>query len=548
MKQLKQGLFFLSILLCTLCCKGQNLVPNPNFENHVGCPNFIGQVPISGLPGTVTVTDWMSPDGGSPDYYNSCDITGNAAVPYSTFMQNYQLAHSGTAYIGLLMYAEEQTSEHMMCQLKHPLTAGHIYQLHYYISATAIGNVYLDQIGAYFSDTAFKFGQNTNISTLTPQIESAPAMFFNDTLNWVEVTGTYVATGGERWIILGKFFHGNTLNHVLIPGAADNSPNDITYLLYDDVCLADVDSLITTSSDTTFCFMPGQQLTGRDSGQGYEWNTGDTTATITVTTSGTYWRSAFNDCGITIDSFHLTEYLPVSLGPDTMLCNGDSLIIASTYPATNYTWNTGATTATITVSTSGSYSVIVSTGACAGTDSINVLFQATPAAPVTKGATVCAGNDTFSFNAQGKNLLWYTATNQYIGTTAPTVPTNTPGTQTYLVTQTENGCTGQPAEALLTVSLCDGCLYMPTAFTPNGDGKNDNLQPVVSCPLKEYELEIFDRWGQRVFHSFTVTTGWTGIHSGHQADIGTYGWVIHYKPDFQGAQEQIIHGDALLIR
>jgi gliding motility-associated-like protein len=73
-------------------------------------------------------------------------------------------------------------------------------------------------------------------------------------------------------------------------------------------------------------------------------------------------------------------------------------------------------------------------------------------------------------------------------------------------------------------------LYVPTAFTPNNDGINDAFE-VIGSQIKEYELWIFNRWGETVFHSETIQKAWLGDVQGgaHYAENGIYNWVIRLK-------------------
>jgi gliding motility-associated-like protein len=68
-------------------------------------------------------------------------------------------------------------------------------------------------------------------------------------------------------------------------------------------------------------------------------------------------------------------------------------------------------------------------------------------------------------------------------------------------------------------------LYIPNAFTPNEDGKNDIFQPKGSGFTK-YELAIFDRWGKRVFESNELEKGWDGTIKGQIAPDGVYAYKI----------------------
>jgi gliding motility-associated-like protein len=68
-------------------------------------------------------------------------------------------------------------------------------------------------------------------------------------------------------------------------------------------------------------------------------------------------------------------------------------------------------------------------------------------------------------------------------------------------------------------------IYVPNVFTPNGDGHNDIFMPVVNG-LKKYKLEIFDRWGERVFLSLSPQSGWDGTFKEALCKQDIYIWKI----------------------
>ncbi len=70
---------------------------------------------------------------------------------------------------------------------------------------------------------------------------------------------------------------------------------------------------------------------------------------------------------------------------------------------------------------------------------------------------------------------------------------------------------------------------MPNAFSPNGDGKNDFLNPDLQPGQTLLVMEIFDRWGKLVYNNTNLEKGWDGRYpNGAAADIGTYMYYIKY--------------------
>lgn len=68
----------------------------------------------------------------------------------------------------------------------------------------------------------------------------------------------------------------------------------------------------------------------------------------------------------------------------------------------------------------------------------------------------------------------------------------------------------------------------PTAFTPNGDGINDELLPLGTSQVKTISVQIWNRWGERVFYSTDPTKGWDGNYKGTEAPTGVYAYLINY--------------------
>lgn len=104
----------------------------------------------------------------------------------------------------------------------------------------------------------------------------------------------------------------------------------------------------------------------------------------------------------------------------------------------------------------------------------------------------------------------------------------------------------------VTIVDCDtiadaGCqLYIPTAFTPNGDRKNENFKPLTYCKLAEYELWIFNRWGQLVYTTKNAAAGWDGMQRGFNSPTGYYMYRVNYR--FAGRNPKTTKGSVLLLR
>ncbi len=143
------------------------------------------------------------------------------------------------------------------------------------------------------------------------------------------------------------------------------------------------------------------------------------------------------------------------------------------------------------------------------------------------------GAPIVSWNWYFMNTAQYTSTQQN-----PTFPYTEPGTYpVVLVVKSDKGCTDTLVRPLVVGE--DFGLYVPNAFTPNADGLNDIFQPKGFGVVK-YELNIFDRWGERVFHTTTFEEGWDGSFMGRGQKIceeGVYTWLINATSVFGKSHE-----------
>ena len=96
------------------------------------------------------------------------------------------------------------------------------------------------------------------------------------------------------------------------------------------------------------------------------------------------------------------------------------------------------------------------------------------------------------------------------------------------------------------VDPSDCKVFIPTAFTPNGDGNNDNFRPKANCKTEKYELVIYNRWGQVVFTTRSQYNFWDGKLKNKDAPIGSYIYMLKYKFPLQDFKK--VNGSILLIR
>jgi len=98
-----------------------------------------------------------------------------------------------------------------------------------------------------------------------------------------------------------------------------------------------------------------------------------------------------------------------------------------------------------------------------------------------------------------------------------------------LLVTSEYGCTHEVAQIITITDAFN--IYIPNSFTPNGDGNNDMFIPIVTGyePGSAYSFTVFNRWGEIIFQTTELTTGWDGKYKGKLPPIGVYVWRIEIK-------------------
>lgn len=119
--------------------------------------------------------------------------------------------------------------------------------------------------------------------------------------------------------------------------------------------------------------------------------------------------------------------------------------------------------------------------------------------------------------------------------------------ETYRFTVTTDGPCPVPARLNLSLAEVKSDIYLPNAFSPNGDNINDQFLPVFNCELVDYyNLQIFDRWGNLIFETDNKSIGWNGKYENVNMIPGVYTYIIQYK--VHNTEKKVKTGDVTLIR
>lgn len=302
---------------------------------------------------------------------------------------------------------------------------------------------------------------------------------------------------------------------------------------------------VQLGADTSICKGDSVVLHAGAGYNKYSWNNGSTAEWVTVRAAGLYLVKATgaNNCS-SADTLQLLQVynLPQpDLGTDTVLCKGSSRTL-SAGSFTAQVWNTGATTAAVTIRDTGLYAVTVSDfNTCKGRDTLHVNKLVTPPSGFLMGDTAICSYGTLLLTVTGKyqRYLWST------GAAGSTLEITTPGVYRLTVTDAYR-CEGKDTITVLRKDCMEG-FYIPGVFTPDNDGKNDRFRPLLFGDIEQYEFTIFNRWGQPVFRSNRAGDGWDGtLKNARQDHNMVFVWICRYK--LKGHAPEIKKGSVLLLR
>jgi len=196
----------------------------------------------------------------------------------------------------------------------------------------------------------------------------------------------------------------------------------------------------------------------------------------------------------------------------------------------------------------GDYNVImISKNPKGCTDTVRQMVNIERFHPFAGNDTIIVKGETIGFDAQGGNTyLWTPATNlsnPNIGNPQGYYPDT--GHFAYNVYIKSVGqCEGNDSIRIWVVG--QSSIFVPTGFTPNGDGVNETLRPFGVGYRNINYFRVFNRWGEQVFYTTKFNEGWDGRFKGMPQDIGTYYWVLSITN--RVGKEEIVKGDSALIR
>ncbi len=357
------------------------------------------------------------------------------------------------------------------------------------------------------------------------------------------ITGNTTVCEGDTTTLSGQPTAG--VNYLWSTGATSSSitisvssPTTVSLIVTDNNGCKDTANVtvntnplpvITISGNDSICLGDSTNLSA-SGGIAYLWNSGEVTSSIYVnpstTTAYTVTGTDANGCSNTAQ-FTVNVLPPptATISGDTSVCAGNSVVLTASGGG-SYSWNTGETTATISPipTTTTTYNVVVSIGSCSDTAYHTVNIQPMPAINISNDTTIILGQSGELFATGGDNVTWFPSTGLSCST-CETTEVTPEETTTYCAAVSLNGCV-DTACVLVTVDIVCGEVFVPNAFSPNGDGANETVKVYNNC-IKTMVFRIFNRWGEVVFETTDPTAEWDGTFKGKPLNSGVFVYTLN---------------------
>lgn len=301
------------------------------------------------------------------------------------------------------------------------------------------------------------------------------------------------------------------------------SVNDVS------VCIGSSVSLSASGAET-YTWSPA---TGLSSTSGNP-ITANPTATTTYTSVGTDINGCVNSTNFIVTVNPLPS---VSAGEDQALCEGETTTLNGTGNGTiNWSDNIENNQSFEPNEGENTYNVTVTdANGCVNTDEVIVNVFPYPVASFQANPTQMTVTNPFTqINNQsinGSTYSWdfgdgFSSTQE---NPTHTYPANTGIYTISLIVTSEYGCVDTTSIDVLIQE--DLIYYIPNTFTPDGNELNNTFQPVFTSGFDpfDFNLLIYNRWGETIFESKNVEIGWDGTYQGELANSGTYTWSIEFK-------------------
>ncbi len=233
----------------------------------------------------------------------------------------------------------------------------------------------------------------------------------------------------------------------------------------------------------------------------------------------------------------------LGLPKDTTFCKNPMQLNAKNISGAVYQWSSGETLPSISPTSSGTYKLNVKVGGCDVDSSVNVKVSSSPVLILANKIEACFDINTpyiLSEDYDPTYIYQWLPNHE----TANSITVSNQGIYQLKVSNADGCFTEKKVEM---VQKCVSRILAPNIFTPNGDSDNDVFW-IIAEDVTDYQLKIYNRWGEMVFMSQTDSDVWDGIYRSEKAPEGTYTWQLTYKNAKQPLEVLTHSGTVLLVR
>ncbi|HMG14596.1 MAG TPA: T9SS type B sorting domain-containing protein [Saprospiraceae bacterium] len=520
----------------------QTLLKNGGHENYIKMPSVVNPsdscfrelFPVGVVP---PILNPVNPDGiasacSSPDHLCTSPRTGKA--------------HGGFFFV-----PKFENPEYELC---FPMGNGFRYRVSAYFKLNSNSDLAVDQIGFWLTDWGFY--ANVAMITNEPSFRTPVNQFYTDKTTYQKIEFNYTAQANETALILGNFADAKNPKGSNSTKVAGGTGQNIAYYYVDDIAVSPIPELekqyvvcpgvlseiiplnyhvCNGSLPVKWYFpsSPGVILSTKDTLL-YAFNKDTTLAAI-----------------IGVDTLFTQIHLGTALQnplPDTaFLCQGASISLNADINTlgVQYLWSNGANTAAINIISLGTYSVTITNQTCIYVFNTLVLPAQNPDWHLLKDSFFICGAIPVVVNFNLPDNYKVISSD---GQSGKTLSFNQAGVYALKLSPS---CSVTDVDTLYIQNepVPDKSVMLPDAFTPNGDGKNDQFKARFTQPALNYQISVQDRWGKEVFSSFDPAEGWDGMFNG--VSTGSDVFVYKLRCDIMTCSElkEVIKiGDVTLVR
>ncbi len=307
-------------------------------------------------------------------------------------------------------------------------------------------------------------------------------------------------------------------------------------------------------NETEFVLCPGETLVfdAENDGAIYQWSNGETAQAIEVNTPGLYTVDISNGCTILTGIINVVS--PQNLDAEIIaskeqFCPDEevSLELFTSFEGNpQIVWNTGETDMVrISTTEPGEYTVTIQ-NECGETLTASIeIFLVDSAPDLTLESTayeMCPGDDIKidAWSDTALDVYWE------MDTENTEMAVEEPGTYFAFA---ENACfTTEASLTILPSEDCENCLEIPNIFTPYQDRLNDTFRPLTNCPMDEYRLSIYNRWGQLVYQTMDPEDSWDGSYKGKPSPSDVYFYQVDIQFSYLDEEGKVEQGELILMR